>query len=139
MSKSKPLFAACLLLASFASGCTVTTGPATPSNTSGNGGAVPSAPSNAEKPSDESNFKFKVTNTTDETIVRILASEDGKSFGFFDIGAPLEPGKTIELVWDKKTDDSDCEWFFTAEFKGGTKSKPVNFDFCEENLELEFK
>lgn len=68
-----------------------------------------------------------------------MASEDGKSYGEFDIGNPLEPGKTIELVWDKKTNDSDCEWFFTAEFKGGEKSKPVKFDFCEKDLELEFK
>lgn len=142
MLKLKRITPFLLISVVFAAGCSKSVAPSNNSNSPAPANTAKTettAPANTEKPSAESNYKFKVTNTTDETIVKLMASEDGKSYGFFDIGSPLEPGKTIELVWDKKTDNSDCEWFFTAEFKGGEKSKPVKFDFCEDNLELEFK
>ena len=86
----------------------------------------------------DGNYSFKVKNTTKHTITKLLASTDDKDYGNFDIGKGLKPGETVTLVWDKKTDDSDCEWFFKAVFDDGEESEAVKFDFCEEELELEF-
>lgn len=86
----------------------------------------------------DGNYSFKVTNTTKEKITKLLASTDGKNYGNFDVGKGIKPGETITLVWDKKTDESDCEWFFKAVFEDGEESEPEAFDFCEDDLELEF-
>ena len=87
----------------------------------------------------DGNYSFKVKNTTKHTITKLLASTDDKDYGNFDIGSKgIKPGETITLVWDKKTDDSDCEWFFKAVFDDGEESEAEAFDFCEEDLELEF-
>ena len=58
----------------------------------------------------EGNYSFKVHNTTTHTIKKLLASEDGKTYGNFDIGSGIAPGKEVELVWDKSTDEGKCEW-----------------------------
>jgi len=86
----------------------------------------------------EGNYKFKVKNTTKETIKKLLASTDDKDYGNFDIGKGIKPGETVTLEWDKKTDNTDCEWFFKAVFEDGDESEAEKFDFCEEDLELEF-
>ena len=87
----------------------------------------------------EGNYSFKVKNTTKHTIKKLLASTDDKNYGNFDVGSKgIKPGETITLVWDKKTDNSDCEWFFKAVFDDGEESEAEAFDFCEEDLELEF-
>ena len=86
----------------------------------------------------ESEYSFKVKNTTKHKITKLLASEDGKDYGNFDIGKGIKPGETITLAWDKKTDDSGCEWYFKAVFDDGEESEVVKFDFCEDDLELEF-
>ena len=84
-------------------------------------------------------YKFKVHNNTKAKIVKILASEDGKSYGNFGIGDGIAAGETATLVWDKSTDDKNCDWFFKAVFDGGDESEPVKFDFCEKDLVLEFQ
>jgi hypothetical protein len=83
-------------------------------------------------------YKFKVHNNTKHTIKKVLVSEDGKKYGFFDIGDGIEAGATEELIWDKSTDNGGCEWHFKAVFDNGEESEPVNFDFCEKGLVLEF-
>lgn len=83
-------------------------------------------------------YKFKVKNNTKQKITKIMASPDGKKYGFFDIGAGLKAGGMMELVWDKSTDNGNCEWFFKAVFADGEESEAVEFDFCEKNLVLEF-
>ncbi|MFN2509602.1 MAG: hypothetical protein ABR589_12625 [Chthoniobacterales bacterium] len=83
-------------------------------------------------------YSFKVHNTTEDTITKLLASEDGKTYGFFDVGKGIKPGETVTLVWDKSTNDSSCEHYFKAVYEDGEESEPVKFDFCEEDLELEF-
>ena len=84
-------------------------------------------------------YKFKVHNNTNQDIKKILVSEDGKKWGYFDIGSGIEAGDTEELVWDKSTDNGNCEWYFKAVFANGEESEMVEFDFCEKNLILEFK
>lgn len=81
-------------------------------------------------------YKFKVTNNTDTPIVKVLASADGKTWGYFKLGGQIGPGETVELVWDSSTDESDCSWFFSAELENGQKTPPKAFDFCEDDVEL---
>lgn len=93
----------------------------------------------ADDDADDAQYSFKVTNTTKEKITKLLASEDGKDYGDFDLGENgIPPGKTVTLNWDKKTNDKGCEWYFKAVFDGGDESQAKKFDFCEEDLELEF-
>lgn len=86
----------------------------------------------------DSEFSFQVKNTTKQTITKLLASEDGKQYGNFDIGPGIKPGQTVTLVWDKSTDDEACEQWFKAVFDDGSEAKAVKFDFCESDLALEF-
>lgn len=84
-------------------------------------------------------YSFKVHNSTDETITKLLASEDGEEYGNFDVGKEgIAPGKSMTLVWDKSTNKSGCHWYFKAVFADGSESKAKQFDFCKEGLELEF-
>ncbi len=87
---------------------------------------------------EEGSYSFKVHNTTEEKITSLLASEDGKTYRKFDVGEGIEPGDTMTLAWDKSTDKSGCQWFFKAVYEGGDESEPAEFNFCEEDLTLEF-
>lgn len=87
----------------------------------------------------EPEYTFKVVNNSPDTIVKLMASEDGKTYGMFDLGGALRPGDSKMLAWDKSTNNSDCEWFFKGEIEGGKETQPVAFDFCEEGLVLELK
>jgi hypothetical protein len=84
-------------------------------------------------------YKFKVHNNTDQAIKKILVSQDGKKYGYFDIGSGIAAGATVELVWNESTDTENCEQTFKAVFADGEESEPVEFDFCEKGLVLEFK
>lgn len=83
-------------------------------------------------------YRFKVHNNTKVAIKKILVSEDGKTYGYFDIGDGIPAGATVELVWDKSTDEGNCGQYFKAVFANGEESEPVEFDFCEKDLVLEF-
>jgi hypothetical protein len=83
-------------------------------------------------------YSFKVTNNSDQRIVALQASEDGSSWGGFDIGRGIASGATMTLVWDASTDDGNCEWQFRAEFAEGYVSEPSELDFCDGDLEIEF-
>jgi hypothetical protein len=86
----------------------------------------------------EGEYSFKVTNKTKNTIKKLLASEDGEKYGFFDIGNGIKPGETMTLVWDKSTNSGKCKQFFKAVYDDDSESEPEEFDFCEKDLELEF-
>src|SRR5216684_8191014 len=83
-------------------------------------------------------YKFKVHNNTKHDIKKIQVSQDGKKWGYFDIGDGIKAGATEELVWDKSTDNENCEQYFKAVFANGEESDAVKFDFCEKGLTLEF-
>jgi hypothetical protein len=83
-------------------------------------------------------YKFKVHNNTKADIKKLQVSEDGKKWGYFDIGSGIKAGETVELVWDKSTDNDACEQYFKVQFADGDWSEPVKFDFCEKGLVLEF-
>jgi hypothetical protein len=86
----------------------------------------------------DDNYSFKVHNTTKEKITKILVSADGEKYGYFDIGDGIKPGETMTLVWDKSTNNESCTQWFKAVWESGEEGKPVKFNFCEKNLELEF-
>ena len=83
-------------------------------------------------------YSFKVHNNTKETITKLLVSEDGKTYGFFDIGDGIKAGDTETLVWDKSSNSQSCHQWFKAVWASGEEGKPVKFDFCEKDLTLEF-
>jgi hypothetical protein len=84
-------------------------------------------------------YRFKIHNNTNHTITKVLVSEDGKTWGQFDIGDGITAGATEEMVWAKSTDNGYCEWQFKAVFDNGEESEAVEFNFCEKNLVLEFE
>src|SRR5258706_5601553 len=81
-------------------------------------------------------YTFKVHNKTEHNIVKLMASEDGKTYGNFDIGEGIGAGKTSTMEWNHSTDDGKCEWYFKAKLDNGEETTPVEFDFCEKNLVL---
>jgi hypothetical protein len=93
----------------------------------------------ASAPLVHAQFRFKVHNKTRHTIVSLVASESGEEAGEFDVGAGIGPGKTMTLEWDRSTDDSNCEWAFSAVYDDGSYSEPVIINFCEDDLELVFE
>jgi len=84
-------------------------------------------------------YTYKVHNKSRVRIVALLASEDGKTYGEFDIGKGIPGGQTVTLVWDKSTDEGNCEQWIKAKFADGGVSPAAKFDFCEEDLVLEFE
>ena len=83
-------------------------------------------------------YKFKVHNNTKQDIKKLQVSEDGKKWGDFDIGSGIKAGATEELVWDKSTDNGNCEQYFKVQSADDEWSDAVKFDFCEKGLILEF-
>jgi hypothetical protein len=83
-------------------------------------------------------YSFKVHNNTKETITKLLVSEDGKTYGYFDIGDGIEADETETLTWNKSSNGQSCNQWFKAVWESGKEGKPVKFDFCEKNLTLEF-
>lgn len=83
-------------------------------------------------------FTFKVYNRTDTTIKKLLVSQDGKKYKYFDIGKGIAAGASATLVWDESTNNENCVQWFKAVYADGSESQPAKFDFCEDELELEF-
>ena len=86
----------------------------------------------------EEEYSFKTHNSTENTITEILVSEDNSTWGKFDIGSGIKPGETVSLVWDKSTNDQNCNQHVKAVFDDGSESESAEFDFCEKDLDLEF-
>lgn len=83
-------------------------------------------------------YKFKVHNTTDQKIVKLLVSEDGETWGTFDVGKGIAAAETATMEWNESTDNEGCEQKVKAVFSDKSESEEASFDFCEKNLELEF-
>ncbi|BAH74148.1 hypothetical protein DMR_06570 [Solidesulfovibrio magneticus RS-1] len=84
-------------------------------------------------------YSFKVHNKSDVGITKVLVREAGGSWGSFDIGTMIEPGRTAKLVWAKHTNNQDCEQWIKVVYADGSEAKATKFDFCEDNLEIEFE
>ena len=77
-------------------------------------------------------WHFKVKNATETRITKLQVSEDKKSWGDFEIGRGIAPGKTETMVWDSSTDDEGCEQWIRAQFSDGSTSPPSKQNFCED-------
>jgi hypothetical protein len=84
-------------------------------------------------------YTFKVRNVGQNKVLKLMASQDGKNWGYFDIGEGIEPGETMTVAWDKSTNNQSCTQFFKAAFDDGEESPPKKFDFCEKNLVIDVK
>jgi hypothetical protein len=82
-------------------------------------------------------YTFKVHNKSGNHIVKLFASEDGKTYREFDIGDGIAAGKTVTMEWNQSTDNGNCEWHFKAKFDDGEETESVEFNFCEKDLVLE--
>ena len=83
-------------------------------------------------------YSFNVTNASEKQITKLLASEDGKTYRDFDIGAAIAPNKTVTLKWDKKTEGAGCKWYLKAVFADGKQSEAWKVDLCVEEIEIFF-
>jgi hypothetical protein len=83
-------------------------------------------------------YSFRVHNSTDTRITKILVSENRRTWGAFDVGRGIKAGDDAKLVWDKSTNNQECEQWVKAVFADGSETKPAKFDFCEKRLEIEF-
>ncbi len=83
-------------------------------------------------------YSFTVHNTTKSRITKLQVSEDGKTWGYFDIGKGIGPGKKMTLEWDESTNNEGCKQYVKASFADGSESPRAKFDFCENDLEIEF-
>ena len=83
-------------------------------------------------------YEFNITNSTAVKITSVEASEDGKTWGKFDMSAGLAAGASTTITWDSSTDNSGCEWMVKASYADGSVSAPTKFDFCEDDIEIEF-
>ena len=84
-------------------------------------------------------YEFTINNLTSSKIVALEVSEDGASWGNFNVGAGLDAGASATATWSESTNDSNCEWQVRAKFADGSSSDAATFDFCEEELVVEFK
>lgn len=95
-----------------------------------------SAPLGAAQPQE---YSFRVHNVGKNRVLKLLASEDGKNWGYFDIGDGIAPGDTKTIVWDKSTNNQSCLQYFKAAFDDGGESPATKFDFCEKDLTIEVR
>ena len=84
-------------------------------------------------------YSFVVENHSKQKITGIQASEDGKTWGAFNVGKGVDAGGQSKMVWDPSTDSTGCTWQVKATYADGSESEAAPFDFCEKDLVLEFE
>lgn len=84
-------------------------------------------------------YSFKVHNKTTVAIAKVLVKEPGGSWGSFDIGGEIAPGKIVKLVWSENTNNEECKQWIKVVYADGSEAEPAKFDFCENDLVIEFE
>lgn len=84
-------------------------------------------------------YSFTVRNVGKDKVIKLLVSEDGKKWSYFDIGDGIDPGETKTIVWDNSTNNQSCEQYFKAAFDDGLESPPKKFDFCKKGLAIDVR
>lgn len=77
-------------------------------------------------------WHFVVANKTESRIVKLEVSENGKTWGNFDVGRGIAAGESATMVWDSSTDDESCKQWIRAKFMDGSYSEPSKQDFCQD-------
>lgn len=83
-------------------------------------------------------YKFDVKNSTDQKMVHLLVSQDGKTWSEFDLGGGIAAGKSGTMEWSEASNNQSCEQQVKAVYADKSESEPASFDFCEKDLSLEF-
>lgn len=83
-------------------------------------------------------YTFKIENNANVALKKLMVSEDGEDWGYFDIGSGVPAGESRTLVWGEAAEGQKCRQYVKAIFSDGTTSKPKKYDFCEKGLALEF-
>jgi len=93
----------------------------------------------SEESADDDEYTFTVRNHNVQRITKLLASEDGENYIKFDVGKDgIDVGETMKLKWDKSTNKSGCKWYIKAVYADKSVGEAVKFDFCEEDLVIDF-
>jgi hypothetical protein len=87
---------------------------------------------------DDDQYTFKVKNANVQRITGLLTSEDDTKYIKFDIGKGIDVGEIVTLNWDKSTNKSGCEWYIKAVYADKSVGEAVQFNFCEEDLIIQF-
>jgi hypothetical protein len=87
---------------------------------------------------DDDQYSFTVRNRNVQKITQLLLSEDGRNWGYFDIGKGIPAGKIVKLYWDKSTNNAGCNWYVKAVYADESVSAPARFNFCEDNVAIAF-
>ncbi|MFN4798595.1 MAG: hypothetical protein ACK6C7_06845 [Pseudanabaena sp.] len=74
---------------------------------------------------------FHVKNSSNSTIKKLLVGEPNKTWGFFDIGSGIAPGRNTKIVWDSSTDNQSCKQWIKAVFADDSESESSYIDFCK--------
>ena len=83
-------------------------------------------------------YTFDVKNSTDQKMVKLLVSEDGKNWAAFDLGGGIPAGKSGTMEWSEASNNQNCEQQVKAVYADKSESEAASFDFCEKDLSLEF-
>lgn len=76
-------------------------------------------------------YKFTVQNNTDTAISQVLVSEDGETWGYFNLDSNIAPDTEGEMVWGEHTNHEACSQWIKIGYVDGTITEPAKFDFCE--------
>jgi hypothetical protein len=82
-------------------------------------------------PASANQWYFYVQNAAGSAMKQILVSEDGSSWGYFNIGSGIAAGSQEKLIWDSSTNSQGCTQWIKAVFDDGSESKPSQIDFCK--------
>lgn len=74
---------------------------------------------------------FWVENDSNTAIKSLLVSEDGKKWGYFDIGSGIAPGDKEKMLWNESANDESCAQWIKAEFSDGQESEAAQINFCQ--------
>ncbi len=82
-------------------------------------------------PASAEQWYFWVQNSSSAKIQKLLVSQNGRQWGYFDIGSGIAAGDTVKLIWDESTNNQDCSQWIKAKFSDGAESKPAKINFCQ--------
>ena len=83
-------------------------------------------------------YQFEVKNATDQKMVKLLVSQDGKTWADVNLGGGIGAGESGTMEWSEASNSQNCEQHVKAVYADKSESESATFDFCEKDLSLEF-
>ncbi|MDB9515074.1 hypothetical protein PN499_28120 [Kamptonema animale CS-326] len=94
-------------------------------------GATLSLVSILANPTKAEEFRFTIQNNSDVAVSQVLVSEDGETWGYFNLDSNIAPDTEGEMVWGEHTNHEACSQWIKIGYVDGTITEPAKFDFCE--------